>query len=52
MNDQIKKAIDKAIEMGWITLNPHMRKELLVATVREYLAKASFRDVMEFFNHP
>jgi hypothetical protein len=52
MNERIKVAVDKLIEMGWIEKNELVVGDALVLVIREEIAKASYREVMQFFNNP
>lgn len=52
MNEKIQEAIDYMEKMEWIKVNERLNRELLTVTIREYIAKASFRDIMDFFNRP
>jgi hypothetical protein len=52
IEDKITLALEEAQRLEWITVNKHLADGVLAGLIRDFIAQASFRDVMEFFNRP
>ncbi len=39
MEKEINRVLDKAVEMGWITINPNFRRDVLAKTMLDVFIK-------------
>ncbi len=49
LQQEILRTINKAEEMGWITVNEHLQKEALVAVFLDVFKEMSLKRAMEIF---
>lgn len=50
MQEEILRTINKCEEMGWITINPKIRKEALASMFLHIIQEMSLKKFTEIFN--
>ena len=50
MEQALERAVKKMIENGHITVNPHLREEMLWVMIYAELEKLSYREVQNWLN--